>query len=301
MSIFLICLLPALIPSCVWERVYCFQKRLLDIWVTLKHRRFKRQVFRGRELQAVLSGIICEVSVGRRSVSIPIPQYKFYGSTISTLLQLNRRYGIPLREPLGELQKMLSIDLKFEKKISAIYSSAFTHLFVISAIVWAFSIVTHKVTELERYLSIDFTIFLIQLSGGLSFWIISNRIKVAMLGWLSNTLGPMTAFHSLLSVGLSCAEVSRFSSIDSAATVLESRFADEHGRMAHLLCEWRERGTSIGGEWKALIDDIWSLGEESLSKYTAGLEMIKFVVLAVFFLGSYFVYIGHLFDRFLIE
>ena len=123
-------------------------------------------------------------------------------------------------------------------------------------------------------------------------------LKRIHLKWFERVARPLYSFDSLLKTGLSCGEMIKISCIGEALDVFEKKFPSHQIRLEGILRKWRERGIPLSSEWKLFLQEVWSLLEERCETYAKCLQVVKFLVLVLFFLSSYFVYLSSLFDGF---
>ena len=282
------------LPEKFWKKLQSLGQLVSEkfkYWQTLS------PIYRGKLLQKVISEGMDVSLVKREEGFKEIPYYKFYTSLFLLLLKYNRSYGAPLRRPLLSLQGRLSDDLKFEQKLVSSRRGTVAEFILITAIVWAFTFIVESVLSLPRNFSIDLLIIAIQGSGFFCFFALDKIIRKINLGWFEKSVHSLYSFDSLLEVGLSSAEVISLSKIGTALSVFEDKLPGEHIRLEQILKKWQKQGLPIKVELDGFLQDIWNKVHEKFEVYTKQLQVVKFLILALFFLSSYFIYLTSLFDR----
>ena len=287
----LICLLLAWLPEGYWQRGLVPWK-----WVRgrVVRRRKKSLLYRGYALQRLMG----EGALGKREISSEAPVYKFYTELFLTLIHFARTYGSPLREPLLVLQGHLSKDIQFERRVQGIRRESMAQFILMAAIIWFFTLMASSTFELPRQGRVDGFIAGLQGGGWLCFHFFDGVLKRFFLKWFECVARPLLSFDSLLKTGLSCGEMIRISQVAEALDVLEKSFPEHHLRLEEMLKKWRDWGDPISSEWELFLQEIWTLLEEKCQIYAKYLQVVKFLVLVLFFLSSYFVYLSSLFSGF---
>ena len=290
-GIVLLCLLLAWLPEGCWQRGWNLFCRL---WALGRRRRERGLLYRGYALQRALGETV--TGGGFREEA---PEYKFYTELYLELIRFNRTYGAPLKEPLRALQEHLSRDIQFERRVGGIRRESLAQFVLMSAIIWFFTVVAGGTFELPRNVGVDALMALLQGVGWFCFYFFDGVLKKIHLRWFGQVARPLYSFDSLLKTGLSCGEMIRISGVGEALDVFEKIFSQHHLRLEGILSKWRERGVPLSSEWKLFLQEIWALAGDKCETYAKCLQVVKFLVLVLFFLSSYFVYLSSLFGDFL--
>ena len=285
-GIVLFCLLLAWLPEGLWQRGVGVFSRINS---QFKGRRRRGILYRGYALQRLL---------GEGRPTEDVPRYKFYTDLFLTLIRFNRTYGSPLKGPLSRLQQHLSRDIQFEQRVQGIRRESVAQFVLMSGIIWFFMLVAGQAFELPRNIRVDMSVAILQGMGWLCFYFLDGVLKRIHLKWFAGVAGPLYSFDSLLQTGLSCGEMIKISRIGEALDIFEKMFPRHHLRLEGMLRKWRERGAPLSEEWKLFLQEIWGQIEEKCGTYAKCLQVVKFLVLVLFFLSSYFVYLSSLFNGF---
>ena len=246
-------------------------------------------------------GYVLQRMMGENGVEQEAPSYKFYTELFITLKRYNRIYGSPLREPLQNLQEHLSRDIQFERRVQGIRRESVAQFILMSGIIWFFTLMVGATFELPRNVAVDGWVALLQALGWGCFYFFDGVLKRIHLKWFGGVARPLYSFDALLKTGLSCGEMIKISCIGEALDIFEKIFPQHFLRLEAILKKWRERGVPLSAEWELFLQEVWALLDEKCQTYAKCLQVVKFLVLVVFFLSSYFVYLSSLFDGFFVE
>ena len=267
-------------------------------WGLLGHLRGRTRRYRERGLLS--RGHALQRAMGEEGRE-GIPSYKFYTELFIALLQYHRTYGAPLRGPLQSLQEHLSRDIQFERRVQGIRRESVAQFILMSGIIWFFTLVVGQTFELPRNLAVDGWVAALQGIGWLCFFFLEGILKRIHLKWFEGVARPLQSFDSLLKTGLSCGEMIKISRIGEALDIFEKMFPQHHLRLEGMLRKWREKGTPLSSDWELFLQEVWALVGDKCQTYAKCLQVVKFLILVLFFLSSYFVYLSSLFDGFFME
>lgn len=241
------------------------------------------------------------MSMGLKTTDIEIPEYKFYAKLLHELLDVHRRLGISLRLILPELRSNLVIDLQFEKKIKGLILGGNLQFFVIAMTTWIFIFFSSSLADLPLNPWDLILILIIQVIAVFVFNFLIKRFQRNIFSKFNNVIEGLYLFSSMVEVGLPNARVLSESRILEGDLVRYGEFEFCAERMKEHIGRWRENGVSPKVGVSEVIKEVWHLQEMGFSKFIKAVDLIKFSVLAFFFLPAYFYYLYSIFQFFLVQ
>lgn len=140
---------------------------------------------------------------------------------------------------------------------------------------------------------------LLEGGGTLIFFQIVRVLKNKVFKPFSNAIKELYLFSSLLAVGLPINEVLKSSGIMDGSFATHKTFKNHDSRFKKLVSRMKETGLSPIEETQEIIREIWHLQEVYFLKFTKMVQILKFVILAFFFLPAYFLYLYSIFKFFM--
>jgi hypothetical protein len=102
-----------------------------------------------------------------------------------------------------------------------------------------------------------------------------------------------------MDIGLNLNEILLRSGILQGNLVSFKIFENLSDRVKKLIARLKETGLSPKDETQEIIREIWHLQETNFRKFTKKVQVLKFVILAFFFLPAYFLYLYSIFQFFM--
>lgn len=290
----------AKIPEKTWDQV-------LDIyakWLTFAQLRKKElpilgEIYRGDELLLSISECESRVALGIKIISSAVPRYKFYTGILEQLFESNRLLGIGIKKFIPEIRLAVIKDLQFEKKIFDEILSAFMQFLVIAATTWSFVFLSKSLVQIPLDGTTALFMLMLELVGAVVFFHLVNMLKTKFFISFSRAVEELYLFTSLLEVGLPVNEVLQRSKIMQGSLMTHKNFHNLADRLKKLVSRMKESGLSPKEETHEIIREIWHLQEVHFQKFTKMVQVLKFSVLAFFFLPAYFLYLHSIFKFFM--
>ncbi len=232
-----------------------------------------------------------ELEVSYVKKNIYFYKYKFYSELMERLLGLSRRYGASTSKLLKELRFGIAKDLRFEKKIRKIIFEGIYQFFLISLVTWMFIWQTKKWVDSFENTQVEFIIGLMQVVGVIVYLVLVFIQKSNQFSIFNSYLGSVLTWRSLVRVGLGIQEIIQVAQIESNLKVKKSKFKFINNQMERSISLWKSHGKSPENELIKITDDLWFIHESILEIFCKRVEFIKFIVLAIFYLGAYLVFI----------
>lgn len=288
------------LPEKVWDYLLNFG----SLWLTrLKHKKKTLPliggIYRGQELLIAFSECEAKISLGIKILPSFLPKYKFYTNLLEQLFESHRRLGIGIKKFIPEIRSGLIRDLQFEKKVFDELTSGFLQFLVIGATTWSFVFLSSSIVQIPLSKSIIFFMLILQLGGIVVFLQLVKKVKSKIFTKFSKAIEELYLFSSLLDVGMPLNEILLRSGILQGNLVSFKIFENLSDRLKKLIARLKEIGLSPREETQEIIREIWHLQEENFQKFTKIVQVLKFSVLAFFFLPAYFLYLYSIFKFFM--
>jgi hypothetical protein len=148
-------------------------------------------------------------------------------------------------------------------------------------------------------LGILFFILIIQILGSLAFNSALYFLKNNLKNNFNQIFERLYMFIGLVEIGTSVGDVLSESKILEGKLFSKRRFSQVGIRIQTLIKRWQINGLSPKIESSEIVKEIWHLKEENFTLFLKQVEILKFIVLAFFFLPAYFLYLYSIFQYFL--
>lgn len=290
----------AKIPEKNWD----FLLRLGPLWLATFKRKKKKlpligEIERGQELLITFSNCEAKISLGIKILPSFLPKYKFYTSLLEQLFETHRRQGIGIKKFIPEIRAALIRDLQFEKKILDEIVSGFFQFLVIAVTTWSFVFLSSSLVHIPLSKSIVAFMVALQLSGLVVFFLLVKNVKNKTFSKFSKAIEELYLFSTLLEIGLPLNDILSRSGILQGSFVSFKLFENLSERMKKLIVRLKETGLSLRDEMQEIVRETWHLQDENFQKFTKIVQILKFSILAFFFLPAYFLYLYSIFKFFM--
>lgn len=290
------------LPERIWNFLWV---KIEKVRLFLSHANEKNPLLKervqGEKLLNFLPELEAKMGMGIKTAQIEIPHYKFYTKLLYDLLDVHRRLGISLKFILPELRSNLLKDLSFEKKISSSILGGNLQFLVISFTTWAFIFFSSALAEIPLNVFDLFLILIVQILAVIVFNIVTKKVRGFIFLKYSHVIEELYLFSSMVEIGLPAGKVLSESKILDGDLVKFKEFYFCAARTKEHVARWRENGISPKIGVGEVVAEIWQLKEGSFLKFLKTLDLIKFSVLAFFFLPAYFYYLYSIFQFFLLQ
>ncbi len=241
------------------------------------------------------------MGMGIKTTGIEIPAYKFYASLLHELLEAHRKLGVNLKFILPELRGNLIKDLQFEKKMKALVLGGNLQFVAIIFTTWGFIWLSSSLADLPLKLSDLLVISSLQGCAIFVFNFAIKKARLVMFHKFSEVMEGLYLFITMVEVGLPPNRVLADSKILSGDLVRYKDFSFCAERVKEHVMRWRENGVSPKTGIQEVVREVWHLQELSFEKFLKVADLIKFSVLALFFLPAYFYYLYSIFQFFIVQ
>ena len=299
------------LPERSWEKLgqmmICLFERLKKVRQDLSHKtgmsKEKMPLWgeetRGQHLLKIFPEMEAKLALGIKTITFTLPQYKFYTALLFNLLEVHRRLGIGLKFILPELRVNLIKDLQFEQKIIGNIVGGNIQFLVITATTWSFIILSSTLAQLPLNFSDLAFILFIQILAFCFFNLAFFQLKKRSFLTYDEAIERLYLFSSLTEIGLPINQVLKESKILEGDFLLNKSFRAISLRLTGLVTRWKEMGFSPKVETNEIIKEIWHSKEVRFERFLKHLDLLKFVILAFFFLPAYFFYLYSIFKFFM--
>ena len=296
----LLLVLTAKLPEPLWDKLLEFGPNLLTI--LKKHKKnlpFIDELTRGRELLLAFSECEAKIALGIKILPNHLPKYKFYTGLVEQLFETNRRFGMGIKKILPEIRGGLIHDLQFEKQIFDEILGGFLQFMVIAITTWSFVFLSSSLVLIPLPKILIISMLILQMSGGTLFFVLVKKYQLKIFTKFNKAIEELYLFSGLMDIGLNLNEVLLRSGILQGNLVSFKIFENLSDRVKKLIARLKETGLSPRDETQEIIREIWHLQETNFRKFTKKVQVLKFVILAFFFLPAYFIYLYSIFKFFM--
>ena len=289
-----------LIPEKTWDKLLEYYSNFALI--LREHKKkwpYIGGIYRGEELLLALSECEARITLGIKIIASFLPKYKFYTNLLEQLLSTHRTQGIGIKKFIPEIRLALICDLQFEKKILDEIISAFLQFLVITATTWSFVFLSKSLVQIPLNNTVTAGMISLEIVGIFIFNQLVSHFKNKVFEPFSKAIEELYLFSSLLAVGMPINEVLKTSGIMQGGFASHKNFKNFDSRFKKLIARMKETGLSPIEETQEIIREIWHLQEVYFLKFTKMVQLLKFVILAFFFLPAYFLYLYSIFKFFM--
>jgi hypothetical protein len=291
-----ILLLPERFWEICWTRARYYFTYFKKYW---KENPFQKEEKLGAKLLEFFPQLEAQLSMGVKTTSIDIPRYKFYTNFLFELLQFYQKRGVSLKTILPELRGNLIKDLQFEKKLKSNILGGNLQFLAITITTWGFILFSSQMAQLPLRPINLMVIFLLQFSGVIVFNAFLKKIKSVVFNKFDQSIERLYLFVSMIEIGLPVGVILSESKVLEGEFMKHSLFSPCAQRLTSLIKRWSENGISPKIETGEIIRELWHLKEVNFERFLKHLDLLKFIVLAFFFLPAYFFYLYSIFQFFM--
>ncbi len=228
--------------------------------------------------------------------SISLPKYKFYSKIVFQMLGYCRNYGISLNTIVQNLRVGIIKDDKFERKMTQQKNGSLFQFIFISFATWFFIFFSYRLIGIMVNSKILIIISLLQSCGIVLFFLVSRYLRVRVFSHFESFFSSLYTLQALSSVGLPINHVGDKAEFEQLFKIDNPKFSYLQRRFRKMIYGWTRDGRPISNETGLLIDELWFLQEQSFEEFQRKQTALKFIVIAVFYLSSYFLFFLSLFS-----
>ncbi|MCK5073919.1 MAG: hypothetical protein KAQ98_10870 [Bacteriovoracaceae bacterium] len=291
-----------LLPEKIWNRILegvlfflvYFKNMVVSLFLRLGFGNAKALTLELCKLEGTLSK-------GHIGSECKLSEYKFYTGLVLQMIEYGRRWGISVRKVLRGIREGLTKDYRFERKLFSELRGGIVQFIVVSAVNWIFALMVMELVNIPIGFSVASIMIFLQVSGIFLFVLIYIIRKKKSFSIYEKYLSTLIVMRALVEVGLGIDKTLQQTSVDEILGSSDLAFETVRHRLEHAIDSWKRRGTNVKTELDDLIAESWFLMEQRFESFLKSLNVLKFLILAVFYMGSYFVYLFHLTSLFLVE
>ncbi len=289
-----------LLPDRIWEKIWNELNRCFTYLSYLKaNNPFQKEHKNGQALLSFMPKLEAKIAMGIKTTNESIPQYKFYTSLLSDLIGFHQKRGISLRAIIPELRMNLTKDLQFESKLQSNILGGNLQFLVITMTTWIFIFFSSQMADIPLSFNQLIIIFLIQILGVTIFNMSLKKLKVYTFNKFSKAIERLYLFVSLVEVGMPVSQTLSESQVLEGDLMIHKLFLPCASRLMNLVNRWKANGISPKTEVAEIIQELWHIKEVNFERFLKHLDILKFIVLAFFFLPAYFFYLYSIFQFFM--
>lgn len=243
------------------------------------------------------------MKISNRRIStceVELPLYKIYTDLIYELLELKRRIGAEILNPLKELRVAISDDLKFEVMKKDISNGALVQFLILCLITWFFTLASSQMIGATMSIGITLSMIFLQVFGTALFLGVGRVLEKRLFAGAESGLFALYRLRIFSSVGISVSSAILKSNINQfIETHINS--SDEYMQSIALRSKesverWKSEGTPISEELKLIVDELWFYVSEAQKRFRDRLSQLKLAAIFIGILPSYFLSIISLFQ-----
>lgn len=227
--------------------------------------------------------------------SVSLPRYKFYQSLCHELLKLFNVYGFNLRNQILGLRELFRKDITQEQKNKRIESGAWVQFVAIIFITWTMIFLTQYQLDLKLNRFYLKAIFLWQSLGFIAFLIIKRAVRSRLFRDIDHIVMTLSYWTVLIDAGLPLGEIFKKYKLNCDHHYPQN-LAMVVSRLEELIKQSLQSGSPISSELSYFTKETWFIYEDLALVYENKLTKLKFIILAFFFLPSYFVFVYFMLD-----
>lgn len=239
------------------------------------------------------------VKYGKFDLRIELPKYKFFTDLILELLQLHKKLGINLSLYLPKIRLELQRDHRFEKKLHELMLNCIWQFLIIISVTWGFISFSSMMIAVFPSGKVISSILFLQMLGAIVFFYMKVFLYKKTFAELEQIIEKFYKFLSLVDVGIPISKILEYSQINALGKVKQKDLRSYAQRVHSLLTYWQQNGHSPKNEMTEILEDVWALKESLFEAFLKKLEVLKFIVLALFYLPAYFLYLFSIFQFFM--
>lgn len=288
------------LPEKYWDLLLTRCSYVLTLFSIIKKKLpFYGEICLGEDLLLGLQECEAKVIFGLKILPKHLAKYKFYTDLLEQLFDSHRKMGIGVKKFIPEIRFALIGDIKFERKILSECIGAFLQFLIITLTTWSFVILSSSLVNIPLNLTIVFFMMLLQVAGLFLFFYLLKYLKTKKFNKFNHAFKEIYLFSTFLDVGIPLNDVLERSEILTGSFMIHKAFNHLSTRTRKLIDRLKATGLSPKDEVHEIIQGLWYLQEETFIKFTKIIQVIKFGILAFFFLPAYFLYLYSIFQFFM--
>jgi len=240
-----------------------------------------------------------ELRRGVLVTELAFPDYLFFSDLLERLFYWSKNYGGQLTDLIKEIRASIIKEGKAQRNISKEIKETLVQISIVSITIWGFvyfskSFLPTNNSQILVFAGMGFMHFL-----GFILLIIGHKIirKKTFHGY-DTLYKSLYGVYSLQKIGLSFQACLREIPLEEL-WALPGKFNQIKLELEELLADWKAGNSPTAG-LKLLLDEVDFYFEQDLGAAQKAQTVQKFLILSFFYLPTYFLYLGSLFQGFLV-
>ena len=223
--------------------------------------------------------------ISKPSSGMILTEYKFFTELVNILLLSMREYGTNIFEFLPLIKKALVNDSRFERKIKSEFVGGILQMLIVqlSGGVLIYSFKTQLKLELSSYQYL--APFLIQIIGYISYFVTFYICKKKCFFTIERYFRSFYYARVLVSASVPMKTINERISIEDLSE--ERELISFKARLEGIFREIQLSGSFDGKDFEVIIEELWFLNEYKFETFLKYLNILKLVVIVIFFLGGF--------------
>ncbi len=250
-----------------------------------------------QDLVTTLATLEASSIIKLKTGPMELPRYKFYTGIIDQMIVNAREYGCSIKQGVKTVRHAVAKDHQFERKIIKEHTGGFAQFLIITIISWSFFMSVKNIMSISISMSSLITIITLQ-TGGLFLYIyLSKLIKLSTFKGDAEYLNSIYILKSLIGTGLPIQSVINLSKVIDTINMTGEKFKHINTRITIMLERVQKTGTPIAEELGEIVEEVWFIHNLSFENFIKKTVILKFLIVAGFYLTSYFLFLIELFGN----
>lgn len=299
--IIFIAVLVFIIPDSVWVKCLGKIKENFDLSKKLDDFKLKSTAGRGRALTSLLSAHILYSGNESCKLTKNFPEYKIYTQLVEDIIRYSNTYGASRKKVLESIRDGVVKDIRFELKLGEEKKGAIAQFIIIIIVIWFFIYFIEYTVQKYSNPLVYCSIALLHFLGIYIFAFSVKKQRLKSFKKFTNFFYTLYSLRSLSEAGLSWQESLGLARYNEITISNDKELNHIKVNLVDMVDSWRQTGRPIKAELDELVKEVWFVYDEKINKFLKKTVALKFIILTIFFLFSYFIYLFSFFRFFLIE
>ncbi len=230
-----------------------------------------------------------------------VPKYKFYTKIVNVLLNVAKTYGSPIKESLSELRHGIVKDLEFERKLRQENISGVVQFITIAFVTWFFVLCVYKYLAIKVDGIFLIVITVLHFSGIIIYYIVNKKIKKNIFIIFESLFYNLYALRAYQNVSMPINQIMTNIDLNFDKYYGYGKFSFIIKRINFMIDNWQKSGIAIKSEIDLIIEEISIIQIQTFDIFVKKTQVLKFAILALFYLTAYLVFLLGLIRSFLFE
>ncbi len=241
-----------------------------------------------RQLLEAIMALEREELVGEKQCFKIRTHYRFFTSLFWLLVEQKEKYGCHILDALRLLKQGVRLDFKYMKKINTLIVGAILEMVLIAFILLIFF----------YYFSSQFTAWgsVRTIWGSMPIWWLIGGCGFILLLWWGYRFfisdfyylfKVLFALRIYMEIGTELSSLFALHELQFVLNPHRRSFATIPLYIRDILTQIRVRGEIDREQFNLVIVESWDIYQEAIIRYQQIIQLGKFLILAIFFLGSY--------------